>query len=67
MAFVSCWTELTETQQDDFISSLKLALTAQDIPEITQTLLTLAEFMEHCDKVHATIVTCGMVQFHCIV
>ncbi|ELU01654.1 hypothetical protein CAPTEDRAFT_155489 [Capitella teleta] len=49
-AFVSCWTELSEGQQDELIQSLEQALTAQDIPEITQTLLNLAEFMEHCDK-----------------
>ncbi|XP_048736860.2 serine/threonine-protein kinase mTOR-like [Ostrea edulis] len=49
-AFVSCWTELTEAQQDELILSLEQALTSQDIPEITQTLLNLAEFMEHCDK-----------------
>ncbi|XP_064642053.1 serine/threonine-protein kinase mTOR-like isoform X1 [Lineus longissimus] len=49
-AFVSCWTELSETQQDELIHCLEQALTAQDIPEITQTLLNLAEFMEHCDK-----------------
>ncbi|XP_074653906.1 serine/threonine-protein kinase mTOR-like [Tubulanus polymorphus] len=49
-AFVSCWTELNETQQDELIKSLEQALTSQDVPEITQTLLNLAEFMEHCDK-----------------
>ncbi|XP_062572359.1 serine/threonine-protein kinase mTOR-like [Saccostrea cucullata] len=49
-AFVSCWTELTEAQQDELILSLEQALTSQEIPEITQTLLNLAEFMEHCDK-----------------
>uniref|UniRef100_T1ISC3 Serine/threonine-protein kinase TOR n=1 Tax=Strigamia maritima TaxID=126957 RepID=T1ISC3_STRMM len=49
-AFVSCWTELNEQQQDELIQSLEQALLAQDIPEITQTLLNLAEFMEHCDK-----------------
>ena len=56
-AFVSCWTELSETQQDGLIESLEQALTSQDIPEITQTLLNLAEFMEHCDKVrvHGTL------------
>lgn len=37
--------------QDDLLKSLRQALTSQDIPEITQTLLNLAEFMEHCDKV----------------
>lgn len=50
-AFVSCWSELSETQQDELINSLEQALTSQDIPEITQALLNLAEFMEHCDKV----------------
>ncbi|KAH3893902.1 hypothetical protein DPMN_018054 [Dreissena polymorpha] len=49
-AFVSCWTQLTEEQQDELINSLELALNSQEIPEITQTLLNLAEFMEHCDK-----------------
>ncbi|XP_050412148.1 serine/threonine-protein kinase mTOR [Patella vulgata] len=49
-AFVSCWTELTEMQQDELIKSLEQALTSQEITEITQTLLNLAEFMEHCDK-----------------
>jgi len=51
-AFVSCWTELSEMQQDELIQSIEQALTVQDIPEITQTLLNLAEFMEHCEKVN---------------
>lgn len=51
---MSCWTELTEAQQDELILSLEQALTSQEIPEITQTLLNLAEFMEHCDKVSDT-------------
>ncbi|OQV15683.1 Target of rapamycin [Hypsibius exemplaris] len=49
-AFVSCWTELTEHQQDELIKGLEEALKRQDVPEITQTLLNLAEFMEHCEK-----------------
>lgn len=49
-AFLSCWTELNDQQQDELIQCLEQALTAQDIPEITQTLLNLAEFMEHCEK-----------------
>ncbi|MCL4120666.1 UNVERIFIED_CONTAM: hypothetical protein GTU68_051307, partial [Idotea baltica] len=49
-AFVSCWSELSESHQDDLLQSLKQALTCQDIPEITQTLLNLTEFMEHCEK-----------------
>jgi phosphatidylinositol kinase/protein kinase (PI-3 family) len=50
-AFVSCWTELSESQQDELIVTIEQALNMQEIPEITQILLNLAEFMEHCDKV----------------
>jgi len=39
-------------QQDELIQSIEQALAIQDIPEITQTLLNLAEFMEHCEKVN---------------
>ncbi|MGH0128951.1 UNVERIFIED_CONTAM: hypothetical protein FKN15_057794 [Acipenser sinensis] len=49
-AFLSCWSELSEEQQDELIRSIELALTSQDIAEVTQTLLNLAEFMEHSDK-----------------
>lgn len=48
---MSCWSELNEDQQDELIRSIELALTSQDIAEVTQTLLNLAEFMEHSDKV----------------
>ncbi|XP_025831250.1 serine/threonine-protein kinase Tor [Agrilus planipennis] len=50
VAFVSCWTELNEGMQKQLISSLQKALMLPDLPEITQTILNLAEFMEHCDK-----------------
>ncbi|XP_075220340.1 serine/threonine-protein kinase Tor [Lycorma delicatula] len=49
-AFVSCWTELTEDLQPELIQTLEQALIVPDLPEITQTILNLAEFMEHCDK-----------------
>jgi FKBP12-rapamycin complex-associated protein len=49
-AFVSCWTELQEEQQNELLVSLKQALCVEDLPELTQTLLNLAEFMEHCEK-----------------
>lgn len=49
-AFLSCWSELNEDQQDELIGSIEMALTSQDIAEVTQTLLNLAEFMEHSDK-----------------
>lgn len=49
-AFVSCWSELSDPMQKELINCLKQALTVPDVPEITQTILNLAEFMEHCDK-----------------
>ncbi|GAB6019044.1 hypothetical protein CHUAL_000671 [Chamberlinius hualienensis] len=49
-AFVSCWAELDSNLQEHLIEALKTALTSQDTSEITQTLLNLAEFMEHCDQ-----------------
>ena len=49
--FVSCWTELYDQFQDELVRSLEAALTAPNLPpEILQTLLNLAEFMEHDDK-----------------
>ena len=50
-SFVSCWLELAEQQQDELVHALEMALQTQSLPEITQTLLNLAEFMEHTDKV----------------
>ena len=51
VAFVSCWTELYDQYQEDLVHSLETALTSADIPpEILQSLLNLAEFMEHDDK-----------------
>ena len=50
-AFLSCWTELDEGQQDELVECIQLALKAPDVPpEVTHTLLNLAEFMEHTDK-----------------
>ncbi|XP_046427062.1 serine/threonine-protein kinase mTOR [Neodiprion fabricii] len=49
-AFVSCWTELSGTYQTELKETLQQALMVPDLPEITQTILNLAEFMEHCDK-----------------
>ncbi|KAJ8979409.1 hypothetical protein NQ317_015841 [Molorchus minor] len=49
-AFVSCWTELREPMQKELMNCLEQALTVPDVPEITQIILNLAEFMEHCDK-----------------
>ena len=49
-SFVSCWTELEAGQQDELMASLEQALLVPDLPEISQTILNLAEFMEHCDN-----------------
>ncbi|EXJ58070.1 FKBP12-rapamycin complex-associated protein [Cladophialophora yegresii CBS 114405] len=50
-AFVSCWTELYDQYQEELIRSIEKALTSPHIPpDILQTLLNLAEFMEHDDK-----------------
>lgn len=48
-AFVSCWIELPEADKKALIGEVEKALDGQKIPEIAQTLLNLAEFMEHCD------------------
>ncbi|KAI9026899.1 armadillo-type protein [Hyaloraphidium curvatum] len=50
-AFVSCWGELYDSYQDEFVQAIKTAITFPNIPpEIVQTLLNLAEFMEHDDR-----------------
>lgn len=49
-AFISCWTELTVERKNQLAASLKQALMIPDLPEITQVILNLAEFMEHCDS-----------------
>ncbi|EDW03717.1 serine/threonine-protein kinase Tor [Drosophila grimshawi] len=49
-AFISCWTKLSKEHKDELTQSLIQALKITDMPEITQTILNLAEFMEHCDR-----------------
>lgn len=49
-AFVSCWTELSPLYKKELAANLQQALMEPDISEITQTILNLAEFMEHCDR-----------------
>lgn len=49
-AFISCWTELSAEKKKELAANLEQALMVPDLPEITQTILNLAEFMEHCDK-----------------
>eukprot|EP00736_Rhodelphis_marinus_P007859 Rmarinus@m.12108 len=50
-AFVSCWSELYESNQELLVRALEAALSSPTIPQdILQTLLNLAEFMEHDEK-----------------
>lgn len=47
-SFVSCWLELSELYQDSLIRALQTVFKLNSIPpEVLQTLLKLAEFMEH--------------------
>ena len=49
--FVSCWSELDESMQEQLVRSLEAALASPTIPpDIVTTLLNLAEFMEHDEK-----------------
>ena len=47
-AFVCCWSDLNEQYQRHLVRSLEAAFVADVSPEILQTLLNLAEFMEQC-------------------
>lgn len=50
-SFASCWSELYTQHQEELVQSLCTALSSpNNPPEIYQTLLNLAEFMEHDDK-----------------
>ena len=42
--------ELRPLHQEDLVTNLKQALSLQNSPDITQTILNLAEFMEHCEE-----------------
>ena len=47
-AFVSCWMDLSDIYQDSLVRALHTAFQSSTIPpEILQSLLNLAEFMEH--------------------
>ena len=46
-AFVCCWGELNEQYRQNLVEALQSAFVADVSPEILQTLLNLAEFMEH--------------------
>ena len=46
-AFLCCWLELSEKYRTNLVHSLEAAFVADVSPDILQTLLNLAEFMEH--------------------
>ncbi|KAF5936983.1 hypothetical protein HYC85_024489 [Camellia sinensis] len=49
--FVSCWSQLSETIQEQLVRSLEMAFSSPNSPpEILATLVNLAEFMEHDEK-----------------
>ncbi|VDK68536.1 unnamed protein product [Litomosoides sigmodontis] len=49
-AFMSVWIDLDEMQQRDLETNLKYALDFSNHTDITQTILNLAEFMDHSEK-----------------
>uniref|UniRef100_A0A158R4T6 Serine/threonine-protein kinase TOR n=1 Tax=Syphacia muris TaxID=451379 RepID=A0A158R4T6_9BILA len=49
-AFISVWTELDESQQDEVKSCLQKALEQCNNSDLIQTILNLAEFMDHSEK-----------------
>lgn len=50
-SFYSCWGALYDQYKEDLVRSLEIALTSPNIPpEVLQTLLNLAEYMEHDEK-----------------
>ena len=46
---------IRSVHQEDLVVNLKQALTRDSIPEITQTILNLAEFMEHCEEATVSV------------
>ncbi|WOO83672.1 Serine/threonine-protein kinase tor2 [Vanrija pseudolonga] len=51
VAFVSCWTELYESYQEDLVHNIEQALTNTTVPsDVVNAILNLAEFMEHDEK-----------------
>ena len=60
-AFVSCWMDLRPMHQEELLSHLKTVLKFQNIPEIAQTILNLAEFMEHCEEAVVRVCMCAFV------
>lgn len=50
-AFVSCWSELYDSQQNELVRNLEAAILSSSIPpHVLQSLLNLAEHMEHDER-----------------
>ncbi|KAL2265936.1 hypothetical protein VTJ83DRAFT_5288 [Remersonia thermophila] len=50
-AFVSCWSELFESYQEELITNIENTIKSENVPpDLLGQLLNLAEFMEHDDK-----------------
>ncbi|KAL2127251.1 hypothetical protein VTI74DRAFT_11019 [Chaetomium olivicolor] len=50
-AFVSCWSELYESYQEELITNIENTIKSENVPpDLLGQLLNLAEFMEHDDK-----------------
>ncbi|CAF0752879.1 unnamed protein product [Brachionus calyciflorus] len=47
--FISIWVKLTESEQNEIIKYLELALKNSFVPETIKIILNLAEFIERCD------------------
>lgn len=54
---MSVWTDLDEIQQKDLETNLKMALDGSRHTDIIQTILNLAEFMDHSEKVSTSFPT----------
>ncbi|KAG0343766.1 phosphatidylinositol kinase- protein kinase tor1 [Podila humilis] len=64
--FMSCWTSLTEQFQSEFVKALKQAIVESNSPDIIQTILNVAEYMEHDDKrLPIEIRILGQYAFNC--
>ncbi|KAJ4287076.1 phosphatidylinositol kinase- protein kinase tor1 [Collariella sp. IMI 366227] len=50
-AFVSCWSDLYESYQEELITNIENTIKSENVPpDLLGQLLNLAEFMEHDDK-----------------
>nr|AFH08795.1 Tor [Schmidtea mediterranea] len=59
-SFVSCWPELTDTQQDNLIATLESILNECPSTEVSQAVLNLEEFMTHCERMKLPIATSAL-------